>query len=538
MRNQLAGDLDAIVLKALRKEPERRYRSVEELSEDVRRHLDRQPVRARRNSLVYRTGRLVRRNRAVVMTAVTMAALAALGLAFLSHRAIGTGAFPPGVDSMTSLAVLPLVSLSHDADQELFADGMTDALITDLSRIRSLRVVSWSSAMRYKGTEKSLPEIARALKVDRVVEGSVASSGKHIRITVRLVRASDDRQLWTESYQREGRDVLILQGDVARDVASQIHARITAQERQRLTSRPLTTPAAYQAYVRGRYFWNQMSEKSMKTAITYFEQALKEDPSYALAYSGLADAHFYLGYFLGHVPPREAMPRAKAAALKALALDDTIAEAHTSLAMVRFSYDWNWPEAEREFRRAIELNPSYATGHKTYAVFLGSMRRMDESVAQARLAVAADPVSLAVNDVLGEMLTYAGRYDEAIEQLLKTLELDPNFAMARESLGYAYDLKGMKAEAAEQLSRARALSGEKDGKATGAEWDGWHVTAMAMADRHAELGQRDDVMKWLEVAFEARSGALVMVNMGYPAIVKAMSSDPRFQDLTRRIGLP
>jgi TolB-like protein/Tfp pilus assembly protein PilF len=558
-QRRIARDLDAIVLKALRKEPERRYGTVEELSEDLRRHLESLPVTARRNGLAYRANRLVRRNRTVVLAAVT-AALAALAFAVLYDRGMGHGVSVARHGTITSLAVLPLANLSHDPDQEFFADGMTDALITDLSRIRSLRVISRTSVMSFKGTGKSLREIAQALNVDGVVEGSVVRSGDRIRIAARLVRASDDRQLWTESYERELRDVLVLQGAVARDVAGQIKAQITPQEQGQLTNRHVTRPAAYLAYVRGRYFWSQMNEKSLKIAIGHFEEALKEDPSYAPAYSGLADCHFYLGYYMGHDPPREAMPQAKAAALKALALDDTLAEAHVSLALVRAFYDWDWPEAERGFRRALELNPNYATGHKVYAVFLGSMRRMDEALEEARRAVAADPLSLPVNDILGEILTYAGRYDEAAKQLQKTLELDPNFIMAQESLAYAYELMGKDTEAVEQFLKASALSGESPAVIQGmrrafeqggmrgfrengleramADWDGWHVTATAMAALHAQLGHRDEVMRWLEQAYQARSGTLTMLNMGYPEIVKAMGSDPRFQALVRRIGLP
>jgi TolB-like protein len=558
-RRRLAGDLDAIVLKALRKEPERRYASVKDLSEDIRRHLEGLPVTARKDRLSYRTGRLVRRNKAVAITAVTMAAIAALVSGVVSRRARapvrGAAAAPAG--AITSLAVLPLVNLSRDPEQEFFADGMTDALITDLSRIGSLRVVSRTSVMRYKDAKKPLPEIARELRVDGVVEGSVLRSGDRVRITAQLIRVADDRHLWAETYERDLRDVLALQGDVAHAIAGEIKGRLTTQEQARLTGRPAVDTKAYIAYTRGRYFWNRRNEESLETAIRHFEEALVLDPTYAPAYSGLADSHFYLAYAFGHAAPREAMPKARAAALKALELDDTLAEAHTSLALVRFFYDRDWPGAEREFRRAIELNPNYAHAHHGYAVVLAIMRRHDESVAEARRALDIDPLSLPVNNVLGFMLNLAHRYDEAIAHYQTVLELDPNFTMAVDGLATAYEGKGLPKQAIEQHLKVAALSGrspaevrdlrhayerkglrgfrEQQSRARIARgWDGWHWTAPEIAGAYAFLGQRDEAMKWLEKADAARSGSLLWIDPDWPE----MRADPRFQDLIRRIGLP
>jgi eukaryotic-like serine/threonine-protein kinase len=558
-RYQLVGDLDAIVLKALRKEPERRYGSAAELSEDIRRHLAGLPVTARKDGLASRAGRLVRRNRAVAMTVLAMAAMAILVSALVYRFARVTGAGAPAVPAgaITSLAVLPLTNLSRDPEQEFFTDGMTEALITDLSHIGSLRVVSRTSVMRYKGTARPVPEVARELNVDGVVEGSVLRSGNRVRITAQLIRASDDRHLWAQSYEREMSDVLALQGAVAQAVAGEIKGRLTEQEQARLTGRPPVNTRAYLAYVRGRYFWNKRNEESLKTAITYFEQALKEQPDYAPAYSGLADSNFYRGYAFGRVPPREAMPKAKAAALKALALDDTLAEAHASLALVTFFYDWDWTGAEREFRRAIELHPNYATAHHGYAVLLCIMKRPDESVAEARRALEVDPLSLPVNNILGVVLNRAGRYDESIEQYRKTLELDPGFVMVRENLGDVYAAKGLERQAVEEYLQSAALSGkdpaqmqalrhaydrggmrafreERARALMAAGWDGWHYVTPAMAEACARLGRRDEAMEWLEKAYAARSGSLLWIGTDWPE----MRSDPRFQDLLRRIGLP
>jgi TolB-like protein/Tfp pilus assembly protein PilF/predicted Ser/Thr protein kinase len=559
-RRRVAGDLDAIVMKSLRKEPERRYASAEELSEDVRRHLQGQPVTARKDGLAYRTARVVRQNKAVGVTALTMAVFAALVsvLVYQRARTTATGAPSTRAGAITSLAVLPLANLSGDPEQEYFADGMTDALITDLSRIASLCEVSRTSVMRSKGTPKPLPEIARDLHVDGVVEGSVLRSGDRVRISAQLIRASDDRHLWAQTYERELRDVLALQGALAHAIAGEIKGRLTVQEQERLTSRPPVNPKAYLAYVRGRYFWNRRNDESLRKAITLFEEALREDPAYAPAYSGLADSHFYLGYAFGRVPPGDAMPRAEAAALKALELDDTLAEAHTSLALVRLFYRWDWPGAEREFQRAIELNPNYAHAHHGYAILLALTRRNEESVAEARRALETDPLSLPVNNIVGMMLQLAHRYDEAIEQYRKTLELDPRFAMAASGLADAYESKGLEKEAIEQHLKAAVLSGEsrvqvqelrraseREGLSgyheqrararIAAKWDGWHWVTPEIAHAHAVLGHRDEAMRWLEKAYEARSGSLPWIDADQ---WEEMRSDPRFQDLLHRIGRP
>lgn len=558
--HHLAGDLDAIVLKALRKEPQRRYGSVEELAQDLRRHLDGLPVRARKDGLAYRAGKFVGRNRGAAITAVIVAASAGVLSALLYHRtrvAVPSATTPAAIGS---LAVLPLANLSGDPEEEYFADGMTDALITDLSRIQFLRVVSRTSVMRYKGVAKPLPEIARELGVDGVVEGSVLRSGGRVRITAQLIRASDDRHLWAESYDRELRDVLAVQGAVAQAIAGEIKGHLTLQDQARLSApRPLN-PRAYLPYARGRYLWNKRTPESLAAAITYFEQALEEDAAYAAAYSGLADAHFYLGYAFGRVPAREAMPRAKAAALKALELDETLAEAHTSLALVKVFYDWDWGGAEREFRRAIELNPNYALAHHGFTVLLAAMHRSEESVAEARRALEVDPLSLPVNNIVASMLSAAGRDDEAIEQYRKAIELDPTVALAQNGLGSLYERKGMEKQAVAQYLKAEALSGasparverlrrsyehgglsgfrrQKLALAT-AEWSGWHYSTGAIASLHASLGEYDEAMKWYEKAYEARSGTLIWINVGVSDSPTGLRADPRFQDLLRRMGLP
>jgi serine/threonine protein kinase/tetratricopeptide (TPR) repeat protein len=539
-RPALPAPFADLVRRCLEKDPHRRYQSAHALKAGlVALHDDiEKPVRPSR--------------RGVLFAALGVAAALLATASSVAWRRSRPGAAEPP-RRIESLAVLPLVNLSRDPEQEYFADGMTEALIADLSKIGSLRVISRTSIMRYKGERKSLPSIAGELNVAAVVEGSVLRSGNKVRVTAQLIRAADDRHLWAESYERDLEDLIGVQRDVARAVATEIKGALTTQEKTRLASRPVN-PKAYVAYARGRYLWNQRTSESLKAAITHFDEALREDPAYAPAYSGLADSHFYLGYAFGRVPPREAMPKAKAAALKALELDETLAEAHTSLALVSFFFDWDWPLAEREFRRAIELNPSYATAHHGYAIFLAVMHRSDESVAEAKRALEVDPLSLPVNNIVGQMLGAAGRCDEEIEQYRRTLELDPNFGMAIRGLGLAYECKGLGKQAIEQYLRGqsparvhelrrafeqggmRAFHEQEARAQIAAGWDGWHFSATDMAKAHALLGQRAEAMKWLEKAYEARSGSLPWLNVEYES--QGLRSDPRFQDLLRRIGLP
>jgi TolB-like protein/tRNA A-37 threonylcarbamoyl transferase component Bud32 len=558
---RLAGDLDAIVLRALRKEPGRRYASVKDFSEDIRRHLAGLPVAARRGRLGYRTERFLRRNRTVLLASAAVAVVASLLSVLALGRNPADGAGAPGHPAgIRSLAVLPLVNLSRDPEQEFFVDGMTEALIADLSRIGSLRVVSRTSVMRYRGTAKGVPEIGRELGVDAVLEGSVLRSGGRVRITTQLVRAPDDRHLWARSYDRELGEILVLQGAVARDVTAEIQGALSPGDEQRLVNRAPVNPRAYLAYTRGRYLWNRRNDESLRAAIGHFGEAIREQPDYAAAYSGLADAHFYLGYAFGRADPREAMPRARKAALRALELDDTLGEAHASLAMVKLFFDWDWPGTERELGRAIELNPGYATAHHIHAAYLAFMHRNDESVAAARRALERDALSLPVNNFLGTMLSAAGRYDEAIEQFRRTLELDPTLALTASNLSGALEASGRERESVEQSLEAEALSGapatrveelrrayERGGRQAlrrrkveqlVADWNGWHHGAVTIGSLYLDLGEPREAMRWLKRAYDMRSGALMWLSVTPPADMRRFREDPDFDGLIRRIGLP
>ena len=362
-------------------------------------------------------------------------------------------------NQIKSVVVLPFENLSEDTDQQYFTDGMTDELIAHLAKIRSLRVISRTSSMEYKGTHKSLSQIARDLNVDAVVEGTVLRSGNRVRITAELVQVATDRHLWAETYESPLGDILTLQSQVASAIVNEIRINLTPEEQQRLaTVRPISAES-YEDYLKGRYYWNKRSEESLNKAIEYFQLATQKDPGYALAYAGLADCYSIIGSaIVGTVPSYEVAPKAKAAALKALELDGTLAEAQTSLATVQFNYDWDWAAAATGFRRAIELNPSYATAYQRYSLYLIAMGRTQESLVQMNHARDLDPLSISMNFSLGWRLYMARNYDQAIEQLLNTLELDPNFALPRMVLGQAYEQKGSYQQAIADLQQAATAS--------------------------------------------------------------------------------
>jgi TolB-like protein/DNA-binding winged helix-turn-helix (wHTH) protein/Flp pilus assembly protein TadD len=462
---------------------------------------------------------------------------------------------PPPV--IHSLAVLPLESLSNDASQDYFADGMTDELISDLGQISALRVISRTSVMVYKHARKPLPQIARELNVDAVVEGTVLRSGDQVRITAQLIDASADKHLWSQSYEGELKDTLALQSKVARAIAEQIQINLNPQERAALKNVKVVNPEAYEDYLKGRFFWNKRTADGLKVAQTYFGRAIVEDPNYAQAYSGLADTDALLGdWQYAVMTPKEAFPKAKAAAIKALELDNSLGEAHTSLAFCLDGFDWNFEDAGKEFQHAIDLNPSYATAHHWYAWHLSLFGRYDEAIAEMRKAESLDPLSLIINSDLAELLLIAHSYDESIRQSLKVIEMDPDFALAHNQLGQAYLQKKMHAQAVAELQKAVQLSGAsptcmanlarayvasgKPGEAVKLLNDlkkrsnSTYSNAPEIAAIYAALGDKDLAMNWLEKGYEERFNPGVLLRPGFDPL----RSDPRFQDLLRRIGLP
>jgi len=459
--------------------------------------------------------------------------------------------------AIRSLAVLPLESLSSDASQDYFADGMTDELIADLGQISALRVISRTSVMVYKHARKPLPQIARELNVDAVVEGTVLRSGDRVRITAQLIEASSDKHLWSQSYEGELRDTLALQSQVARAIAEQIRINVNPQEQAALKNVKVVNPRAYESYLKGRFFWNKRTADGLKVALAYFNQAIDEDPNYAQAYSGLADTYALLGdWQYAVMTPKEALPKAKAAAVKALELDTALGEAHNSLAFCLDGYDWDFDSAGKEFRRAIELNPGYATAHHWYAWHLSLLGRYDEAIAEMKKAENLDPLSLIINADLAELLVLAHLSDESIQQSRKTIEMDSNFAFAHNQLAQAFLQKHLNEEAVAELQKALQLSpgsptimanlargyvaSGKRGEALKLLNDlkkrsnSTYSHGSEIAVIYAALGDTDQAMNCLEKSYQERFNPGVLLRPGFDPL----RSDPRFQALVRRIGLP
>jgi TolB-like protein/lipoprotein NlpI len=453
--------------------------------------------------------------------------------------------------------VLPLENLSADPDQEYFSDGITDALITDLAQIGSLRVISRTSSMQYKRTKKSLPEIARELNVDGIVEGTVLRSGDRVRITAQLLYGPSDKHIWAQSYDRSLRDVLALQNEVAGAIANEINIKVTPQEKMRLaTARPVNLEA-HEAYLKGRYYLNKRTEEGFGRAIEFFSEAIQKDPDYALGHSGLAESYVLLGEY-SLTPAKEAFTNAREAAAKALELDDSLAEAHNALAAVKEDYDWDWPGAEHEFQRAIELNPGYATAHQWYAELLSELGRHEQALAQIKQGQQLDPFSLIINVVYADALRTAGEDDLAIEQLRKTLQIDPNFAHAYFHLGMTHLRKGALAEAIAEFQRAATLSPNvtdykgalgyayaRAGKRaearqvldelkerSGRRYVSWFYVAVI----YAGLNEKDLAFACLEKAYTQHEQGFVVMNR--EPMFDPLRSDPRFADLLRRMNLP
>ncbi len=440
IRSEISPELQTIILKCLKKSPADRYPTMADVLS---------PLRALSAPTPVTRGGL----RSYALWGGLLALLVVALVAVHYFRS----ASPPG-RLFDSLAVLPLSNLSGDPEQEYFTDGMTEALIANLSRVKSLRVISRTSAMRYRDSDKSIPQIAEELGVDAVVEGSVLRSGRRVRITAQLIEAATDRHLWAESYERDLGDVLALQSEVARSIADEVRHTLTAEEGDRPLGPGPVVPEAYEAYLKGRYFWNRRSAEAMKTGIDYFETATRLDPSYAPAWAGLADSHLLLSvYPLSEVPPSTALPRVRDAARRALALDDSLAEAHTSLAYERL-WSWDFDASETEFRRAIDLNPNYAMAHFWYGARLAAEGRFDESLAQAMAAQRLDPVSPILKAGVSWMHHLARRHDQEILWARETLVLEPAFLVGRYRLGEGLLHSGNAAEAITEFEKAVELS--------------------------------------------------------------------------------
>jgi eukaryotic-like serine/threonine-protein kinase len=457
-----------------------------------------------------------------------------------------------------SLAVLPLENLSP-GDDDFFADGMTDALITTLAQIHALRVISRTSVMRYKAARQPLPEIAKALNVDAIVEGTVLRSQGRVRIAAQLIHAATDTHLWAKQYESDLRDVLALQSDVARAIADEIQVKLSPQERTRLArSRPVD-PAAYEAFLKGRHLWYRRSPDALVRALEFLQQAITLDHSHALAHAGLADAYATVGWDLfGLSAPSESFPKARQAAQKALEIDPNCAEAHAALGWTAVGFDWDWATAEREFRHAIDLKPQYGPVHIWYSHFLRAMDRTEESLAEARRALECDPLGLVLNMHMGWHLHYSRQHEKAIEQCQKTLELDPTFIPAQMFLGQALeqlgafpdaiaafercvDLSRRHAPYLAELGHGFAIASRRHDAVNVLEElkelsSRRYVAARGIAEIHIALGNVDDAFAWLDQAFQQRNGWLIHIreNPRYDRL----RGDSRYVDLVRRMNFP
>jgi TolB-like protein/Flp pilus assembly protein TadD len=458
-----------------------------------------------------------------------------------------------------SIAVLPFLNMSSDPEQEYFSDGISEELLNLLTRMPELRVISRSSSFSFKGKDIPLPEVARQLNVEHLLEGSVRKSGDRVRITVQLIDARSDTHLWSEVYERELGDIFAIQGEIATAIGSALKFQLIKGGTAPL--QPLavatTNTAAFEAYLKGRYHLNKWNTGGFEKALEYFQQALEQDPSYSLAYAGLAESYSWLGLW-NALPANEAYPKAKAVVSKALELDDALAEAHTTLADVKFFYDWNWDGAEKEYKRAIELNPSYAIAHNNYAFCLIALTRHDEALAEIELARQLDPISLVVNSDLGWAYYLSRQYDQAAQQFQRALELDPNLMIAHVALGQIYEQKhmlGKSMAAFEQavslapddpeaiigLGRAYAVAGRREdalkivARLTQQSQQN-SIPSWGIATIYIGLDNKDEAIAWLEKAFADRLSVLVYIQTD--PMLDPIRSDPRFQVLVRRMGFP
>jgi TolB-like protein/Flp pilus assembly protein TadD len=493
-----------------------------------------------------------RRKAVIIITVIVTAIVAATSAVLVDsyHSTKGRAA------TIQSIAVMPFVNESRNSDVEYLSDGMTETLIGSLSQLPNLNVKARSTVFRYKGKSTDAKTIGKELNVQAVLNGHVMQRGDQLTLSLELVNAETENVIWSGRYDRKQADLVNLQTDIARDVSSKLKSKLSGAEVAKVEKNYTTNPEAYQLYLKGKFYWNKRTGESLKQAAEFYQQAIEKDPNYALAYSGLADAYGLFSIYSVALP-QESMPKAKAAALRAIELDDSLAEAHSALGVYLSMYSWNQPAAEKEFRRAIELNPNYATAHQQLAnLCLMAMGRFDEAIAEGRRAEDLDPLSLVISMDVGANLTRARHFDDAIAQLNRTITLDPNFYAARYALGTAYHAKGQYAEATSEFRKALSLSDDpwvkallartlaKSGQFSEArkllgeletEAAKRFVTSACFAIVYGALGDKDKAFTWLEKEVPARASRppLFAVNPVYDDL----RDDPRFQDLVRRISL-
>jgi serine/threonine protein kinase/Tfp pilus assembly protein PilF len=536
VRPEVPPELEKIVYRCLEKDREKRYQEADEIITDLRTVQQQTPemktMRKKNVRLPYYIG-----------AALFMLVVIVAGFLFLWPQAIS-----PAQEK--SIAVLPFVDMSPQKDQEYFCDGMTEELINRLSNIQELRVPARTSAFVFKGRTEDIKEIGSKLKVMTVLEGSVRKAGDNLRITAQLINVADGYHLWSETYDRTLQDVFVVQDEISRAIVDALKIKLMGRQ-ENVTRHYTENSEAYQYYLKGRYYWNKRTKEGLNNAIEFFEKAIETDPDYALAYAGLSDAWGAVGWYR-YASLKTSFEKAKEAAIKALEIDNTLAEAHTSLAHVLEAYYWDWQEAEKEYRRAIELNPRYPTAHHWYSLFLMTLGRPDEAVAEAKKALEMDPLSLIINENVGDILRLARRYDEAIEQLQRTLELDPDFQVARWTLVNTYFDKGMydqffteylkicSPELGPILREVYTKSGirgflEKSLELAIEKSRHSYVSSWRMVTRYSDLGKINEAFDWLEKAYKDHS--IKFTYLRADKTYDCLRSDPRYSALLKKAGL-
>ncbi|PYJ23370.1 MAG: hypothetical protein DME92_01265, partial [Verrucomicrobia bacterium] len=499
-------------------------------------------------SITHHTGRKI------VALTIVLAVIATGLFVFQLIRARSTSSSAATAITSKSIAVLPFDNLSRDPDNAYFVEGIQDEILTRLAKIADLKVIARSSTQRFQN-KGDLPQIAQQLGVAHLLEGSVQKVNDQVRINVQLIKAANEAHLWAEVYDRKLTDIFAVESEIAKTVADTLQAKLTGSEQRVIASRPTENTEAHQLYLKGRFFWNKRTGNDLKKSIDYFQQAIAIDPNYALGYAGVADAYVFLpGYTAG--APRDCYPKAMAAAKKALELDNTLAEAHTTLALALWYYDFDFPQANREFQRAIELNPNYATGHQQYGNnTLSALGRFDDAIAEGKRAVELDPLSLVINADLGMNYHYARRYDEAIAQLRKTLEMDPGYYYAHVDLGQVFAAKRTFDQAISEYQKARALNDDPFvlgllGHAYASSGNKRealkileqlkeisrrrYVSMYSFAIVYLALGDKQEALRWLEQCYQDRAGA----DIGWirvDALVDPLRGDPRFEAVAEKI---
>ncbi|NIM58385.1 MAG: protein kinase [Candidatus Aminicenantes bacterium] len=521
LNTQIPEDLSRVILRCMEKEKERRYQTAEEL-----------------------LSQLMNIEQGISTVEDTVP----------DKKPKTTGI--PEMRWKNSIAVLPFADISPQKDQEYFCDGMTDDIITKLSKIQELKVISRTSAMRYKKTDKDIKEIGQELGVASILEGSVQKAGNDIRVNAQLINVEDGFHLWAETYDRELKNVFEIQRDLAENITSALEAKLSTEEKHRLEKKPTEDIEVYNIYLKARNFWNMRTEEGFQKSIEYFQKAIEKDTTYALAYSGIADSFNLMGYF-DLLPPKDAFPKAKNAAEKALELDETLAEAHTSLAFIKTFYEWDWEGAKRSYKRAIELNPSYAQAHYWYAILFAAIGRHNESIAEAKQAQELDPASAVTSFTLGGMFLFARRYDESIEEYQNAIELDPNLYIPHWHLTYPYAMKGFHDEAITEAQKALKLSGRSprmmcvlsyayavSGKQAEAKKLLIEINKLSkkiyipptfIGSIYLGLGEKDKAFEWLEAAYEQRDHWLYTLK--FAPWLDSLRPDPRFKEMLRKINL-